>query len=139
MVGATAGAKTKPVATMGSEIETYVWSENTAVPTKYWFGIATSADFVKQTAVVAGGNIWDSANSGATWAENTAGISSTESWSGIATSADFVKQTAVVYGGKIWDSANSGVTGVENAESPNAGWVAIATSANFVKQIVAFP
>ena len=75
MFGATAGAKTKPVATMGSEIETYVWTErdqysgNALTSSQAWRGIAVSDDFVKQAAVVSNVRIWGSANSGVFWTE----------------------------------------------------------------------
>ena len=64
-----------------------------------------SADGIKQTAVVFGGQIYVSTNSGNTWIAKE----SNRWWTSVAMSADGTKQTAVVNGGQIYISGGSGV------------------------------
>jgi hypothetical protein len=61
-----------------------------------------SADGTKRSAVVKGGNIWSSVNSGSTWSENTFSPIVSPYWRGITMSADGSKRSAVVGGGNIW-------------------------------------
>ena len=59
-----------------------------------WQSIASSSDGTKLAAVVSGGFIYTSSDSGATWTERTAAGS--RNWSSIASSSDGTKLAAVV-------------------------------------------
>jgi hypothetical protein len=96
-------------------------------------GVASSADGTKLVAVYnkggLGGNIYISANSGATW--NLQSSAPTTNWWSVASSADGSKLVAVVNGGRIYKSADSGVTWTPQTSSPSApAWNAVASSAN---------
>ena len=58
-------------------------------------------DGAKLAAVVSGGNIWTSTDSGATWTEDTS-VGGTKGWNSITSSNDGTKLAAVVYYGNIW-------------------------------------
>ena len=82
------------------------WTEDTSVGiTKVWLDITSSSDGTKLAAVVSGGNIWTSTNSGATWTEDTS-VGSTKNWHGITSSSDGTKLAATVAGGNIWTSTD---------------------------------
>jgi photosystem II stability/assembly factor-like uncharacterized protein len=93
-----------------------------------WYAVAMSSDGVKQTAVVNGGYIWVSTDSGNTWTQKATSLN----WYAVAMSSDGVKQTAVVYGGYIWVSTDSGNTWTQKATSLN--WYAVAMSSDGVIQ-----
>ena len=91
---------------------------------KRWRSIASSSDGTKLAAVVDGGNIWISADSGVSWTA----VASQQSWSAIASSSDGKKLAAVVNGGNIWTSADSGVSWT--AVASQQLWSAIASSSD---------
>ncbi len=92
------------------------WTENTSTVTKYWYYITSSSDGTKLAAIVKGGNIWTSIDSGLSWIENI--ISTTaRSWYGITSSSDGTKLAAVVQNGNIWTSVNSGQTWTDRGET----------------------
>ena len=91
-----------------------------------WTSITSSADGTKLAAVVSGGSIYTSADSGATWTEQTAAGS--RYWSSIASSADGTKLAAVVESGSIYTSADSGATWTEQTAAGSRGWQSIASS-----------
>jgi len=91
---------------------------------KAWRNIASSSDGTKLAAVVDGGNIWISADSGVSWTA----VASQQSWSAIASSSDGKKLAAVVNGGNIWTSADSGVSWT--AVASQQLWSAIASSSD---------
>jgi photosystem II stability/assembly factor-like uncharacterized protein len=93
-----------------------------------WYSVAMSADGTKQTAVVRGGQIYISGDSGETW--NTK--ASNRQWASVAISADGTIQTAVVSGGQIWVSNDSGETW--NAKDSNRQWQSVAMSSDGTKQ-----
>jgi hypothetical protein len=66
----------------------------------HWGSVASSADGTHLVAVVDGGQIYTSANSGATWTAQ-AGAPST-SWLSVASSSDGTHLVAVVDGGQIY-------------------------------------
>ena len=83
-------------------------------PKKKWTAITSSANGDKLAAIVVGGNIWTSSNSGATWTEDTS-VNAKKNWVSITSSTDGTKLAAVVFGGgKIWTSSDSGATWTED-------------------------
>ena len=60
-----------------------------------------SSDGTKLAAIVSGGNIWTSTDSGETWTE-VKPTESTQGWHGITSSSDGTKLAAVVNNGNIW-------------------------------------
>jgi hypothetical protein len=93
-----------------------------------WASVAMSADGTKQTAVVPGGKIYVSTDSGNTWTAKE----SNRYWSSVAMSADGTKQTAVVYSGQIYISTDSGNTWT--AKESNRNWWSVDMSADGKKQ-----
>jgi hypothetical protein len=79
-----------------------------------------------QTAVVIGGKIYTSIDSGNTWVENTTAAS--RDWQSIAMSSDGQYQTAVVRGGKIYTSSDTGNTWVENTTAASLDWFTVSMS-----------
>ena len=90
---------------------------------KNWRHITSSSDGTKLVAVVDGGNIWTSPDSGLSWIERPFTPSY---WSGITSSSDGTKLAAVVDGGYIWRSTDSGVSWGSTATSQN--WSGITSS-----------
>ena len=78
-----------------------------------WASIASSSDGTKLAAVVSGGQIYSSTDSGVTWTAQE----SSRSWLSIASSSDGTKLAAVVDGGQIFTSVSfvSYVVTVPNA------------------------
>ena len=81
----------------------------------------------KLAAGVNGGQIYTTADSGATWTARA----STQDWQAIASSADGTKLVACVVNGQIYTSSDSGVTW--NARASNQGWYSVASSADGTK------
>jgi hypothetical protein len=75
-------------------------------------------------AVVAGGQIYTSTDSGVAWTARE----SNRNWRSVASSSDGVKLVAVVAGRQIYTSADSGVTWT--ARESNRNWQSVATSAD---------
>ena len=96
------------------------WTQ-TSAPITNWTSVASSADGTKLVALVYGGPIYKSTNSGATWTITTAPITN---WQAAAASADGTKLVAVVDGGQIYLSSNSGETWAA-ASTPATNWFAI--------------
>ena len=69
--------------------------------------ITSSSDGTKLAAVVQGGNIWTSVDSGKNWVEDQS-VGNTQNWHAITSSSDGTNLAAVAYGGKIWISIDSG-------------------------------
>ena len=93
-----------------------------------WSSITSSADGTKLAAVVSGGSIYTSTNSGATWTEQTAAGS--RYWYSITASADGTKLAAVPYSGYIYTSTDSGATWTEQTAAGSRKWQSIASSAD---------
>lgn len=82
----------------------------------------------KLAAVVNGGDIWTSADGGATWTDRTAPGSL--SWFSIASSADGSRLAAVELGGDIWTSTDGGTSWTDQAAAGARRWNSIASSAD---------
>jgi hypothetical protein len=85
-------------------------------------------------AVVNGGSIYTSTDSGATWTAQANAPST--SWSSIASSADGTRLVAVVNGGKIYTSSTSLGSGVQGSSGQfqylgNGAWQAVTPTGNF--------
>ena len=107
----------------------WTWTQRT--PMRNWRSITSSSDGTKLAAVVNGGNIWTSSDSGDTWTELVI-VGSTKSWKSITSSSDGMKLAAVVYNGNIWIyDANSGLVLAGGGLPKN--WVSITSSANGTK------
>lgn len=100
--------------------------ELTSAPAASWYGVASSADGSKLVAVVSGGSIYTSTNSGLSWISNNAPI---KSWSSVASSVDGKKLVAVVHEGPIYTSTNGGTTWISN-NAPTKRWWGVASSAD---------
>jgi len=92
-----------------------------------WWSITSSADGTKLAAVVDGGQIYTSSDSGVTWTARE----SSRNWRSITSSADGTKLAAIVYGGQIYTSTDSGVTWT--ARESNRNWQSITSSADGAK------
>ena len=75
-------------------------------PVEKWTAITSSLDGTKLTAVVFGGNIWRSSDSGTSWTI----VGTEKSWSDITSSSDGKILTAVALMHGIWRSIDSGTT-----------------------------
>ncbi|WP_345739054.1 IPT/TIG domain-containing protein, partial [Prosthecobacter algae] len=100
-----------------------VWTQRTSGFSS-WSAITSSADGSKLAAVIFGGLIFTSADSGVTWTARD----SSRNWTSITSSADGSKLAAVVSGGQIYTSTDSGVTWTARDSSRN--WSSIASSAD---------
>ena len=96
-----------------------------------WGSITSSADGSKLAAVVNGGQIYTSTDSGVTWTEQNSG---SRPWGSITSSADGSKLAAAdrygpnYQGGQIYTSTDSGVTWT--ADGGNRRWSSITSSAD---------
>jgi photosystem II stability/assembly factor-like uncharacterized protein len=96
---------------------------------RQWRAVGSSADGTKLVAVVYGGQIYTSTDSGATWTARD----SNRNWLGVASSDDGTKLVAVVLGGQIYTSTNSGVSWT--ARESNRFWGAVASSDDGTKLV----
>jgi len=94
-----------------------------------WFSVASSADGSKLVAVVLGGQIYTSTDSGRIWTARD----SARDWFSVASSADGSKLVAVEYGGQIYTSTDSGLTWTARDSARN--WRSVASSADGSKLI----
>ena len=117
------------------------WSTSTidAVGDHFWSMSASSADGTKLVigesgAYIghwAGGPIYTSTDSGATWTEQTG--AGQHGWRSIASSADGTKLAAIDQGGYIYTSTDSGVTWIQQTGSGQHQWYSITSSADGTK------
>ena len=91
---------------------------------QYWTSIASSSDGTKLAAVVNGGFIWTSTDSGVNWTPRA----SSQIWTSIASSSDGKKLAAVVNTGFIWTSTDSGLSWTNRTSSEY--WRSIASSSD---------
>jgi hypothetical protein len=97
----------------------------------HWTSITSSSDGTKLAAVVTGGQIYTSTDSGITWTVSSS--SPTEYWGSITSSSDGTKLAAGVtggYGGQIYTSTDSGITWTVSSSSPTEGWSSITSSSD---------
>ncbi|TFJ82444.1 hypothetical protein NSK_006270 [Nannochloropsis salina CCMP1776] len=85
----------------------------------------------KLAAVVAGGSIWTSTNSGVSWIERT--DAGSRQWQSIASSSNGTKLAAVVIPGYIYTSTDAGVSWTERLDDDSRVWRSIASSSDGTK------
>ncbi len=123
-----------PLTDLANAAITYNWAKantGTIGDVLVWSSITASADGTKLAAVVSGGSIYTSTDSGATWTEQTAAGS--RSWQSITASADGTKLAAVVSGGSIYTSTDSGATWTQRTAAGSRSWSSITASADGTK------
>ena len=99
--------------------------------TRSWGSVATSSDGTKLVAgVLNGGNIYTSADSGATW---TPRYSFSDSWTAMASSSDGTKLVAAGYPEKLYTSMDSGITWT--ARESSRFWNGVASSSDGTKLV----
>ena len=101
------------------------WTQ-TSAPITNWNSVASSSDGNKLVAVVNGGGIYTSGDSGDSW--NLTGAPS-NNWAGVACSVDGNKIVAVIGGGGIWTSADFGGSWTQTSAT-NGSWSSVAASVN---------
>jgi hypothetical protein len=117
-----------------SSVLSNTWVERTVVGSKIWTSITSSSDGTKLAAVVYGGYIYTSTDSGVTWIARS--VAGQRNWMSITSSADGTKLAAVVgYGstGYIYTSIDSGVTWTERTSAGVRQWVNIISSIDGTK------
>ena len=110
----------------------YDWSQ--VATSRDWTSITSSSDGTKLAAVVNGGYIYTSTDSGATWTQRTA--SGSRYWYSITSSSDGTKLAAVVDSGYIYTSTDSGATWTERSPvtaSTTRTWYSITSSSDGTK------
>jgi len=123
----------------------FVWESQTVAASQSFKQISSSADGVRLSAVVNGGYVYTSSDSGKNWTrQDSAGQ---RPWTGIASSSDGLRLAASTYGGDIYTSSDGGITwidrpapispdfngGANGHGSYNKTWTSIASSADGLK------
>ena len=113
-----------------------IQGSNLAVPlaaqnagSRSWRSVASSSDGSKLVAVVQGGQIYTSADSGLNWTARD----SARNWNSVASSSDGSKLVAVVSSGQIYTSVNSGVNWTARDSARN--WNSVASSSDGSKLV----
>ena len=104
----------------------------TSLGNKNWQSVASSVDGAKLVAVVQGGLIYTSTDSGENWTERASSLGN-KNWYSVASSADGTKLVAVINGGLIYTSTDSGENWSPRDSSRN--WTDVASSASGTKLI----
>jgi len=84
----------------------------------YWFDLASSSDGTKLVAVVYGGHVYTSTDSGVNWIERVGSVD----WYAVASSSDGTKLVVVIDGGQIYTSTDSGVNWAQRTVCLCARW-----------------
>ncbi len=92
--------------------------------TQNWGSVASSTDGTHLVAVVYGGQIYTSTDSGLTWTAQA----TNQYWLSVASSADGTHLVAAVYGGQIYTSPDSGLTWAARATTQS--WNSVTSSAD---------
>jgi parallel beta-helix repeat protein len=117
--------------TLGAGSGGWVERVNGGSQTGKWYAITSSSDGTKLAAVVQNGYIYTSADSGATWTQQTG--SGSRGWYAITSSSDGTKLAAVEYNGYIYTSTDSGLTWTQQTGSGSRAWNSITSSSNGTK------
>ena len=103
----------------------------TSAPSKSWREIDMSSDGSRIVAVVYGGFIWTSSDSGVSWSQQNG--SGSRNWLSVASSSSGARLVAVVNGGYIYTSNNYGVSWTEETSAGNRSWRGVAISSDGTK------
>ena len=109
------------------------WVDQIGSGSRNWSAITSSADGTKLVAVVGGGDIYTSTNSGVTWTDQTA--AGYRGWEGNTSSADGTKLAAISYRGDIYTSTDSGATWIDQTSAGSRNWNSITSSADGTKLV----
>jgi hypothetical protein len=96
---------------------------------RQWFSVASDSTGAKLAAVVYGGQVYTSTNSGVDWTARD----STRSWFGVASDSTGTNLVAWELDGKIYTSANSGVSWT--ARDSNRFWYGVASDSTGAKLV----
>jgi hypothetical protein len=99
----------------------------TSAPALNWAVAASSSDGTKLAAIVGGGSIYTSSDSGTTWSSSSGPI---DSWTGIASSSDGSRLAASTWNDGIYLSTNFGASWQQAAATSNGVWQTIACSSD---------
>ena len=102
------------------------WVQTIAPPSN-WVAAASSSDGVELAAIVGGGSIYTTSDSGRTWSASSA---PTDSWTGIASSSDGTRLAACSWDDGIYLSTNSGVSWQQSSVTSNGVWQTIGCSSD---------
>ena len=102
--------------------------QQTNAPTELWHSVASSASGSNLAAVVDGGGIYTSTNSGVAWTQQPG--APIQSWTCLASSANGSNLVAGISGSGIWGSTNAGVNWAQEINAPNENWESLACSAD---------
>ena len=112
----------------------FVWTAHALAPhpgSHGWSSVTSSSDGTLLAAVVFGGDIYTSSNSGATWTNETTGTAlSGLGWQTITSSSDGTHLAAVVFGGDIYTSADGGTTWTDQTAAGSRLWTSITSSSD---------
>ena len=115
------------------DISNNTFSTSTSSTTYNWQSVASSSDGTKLVAVVYGGYIYTSADSGSTWTQRTS--DATRNWQSVASSSDGTKLVAVVFNGYIYTSTDSGSTWTQSTSAGSRNWQSVASSSDGTKLV----
>ena len=101
----------------------------------YWQSISLSSTGLYVTAVISGGSIFTSANTGGAWTERNG--TAAKNWNGVAMSPDGTQIVGIVGNGSIWISLDSGNTWTAQTGPGTANWQSVSMSADGTKMIAA--
>jgi len=104
------------------------WTPGSGTGPQTWSSITSSINGNKLAAGTIGGDIWTSADYGATWTDRTG--PGARIWTSIASSQGGGHLAATTNGGDIWTSADSGATWTDRTTSGPHSWTSIASSTN---------
>jgi hypothetical protein len=119
------------IAKIGSFTNTYTYPLSPVAINKNWQVITSSSDGIKLAAVVYGGYIYTSTDSGASWTERTA--PGYRNWNSITSSSDGTKLAATPNGGYIYTSTDSGANWTERTVAGSRSWRCITSSSDGTK------
>ena len=118
-------------ASIGSASATSTWTDRTGAGTRDWRSIAASSDGTKLVAVVYGGDIYTSTDSGANWTDRTG--AGARNWILVASSVDGAKLAAADSNGYIYTSTDSGANWTAQTNSGQRAWGGLAMSSDGTK------
>jgi phage pi2 protein 07 len=102
----------------------HTWNLLGGAGLRNWYGIACSSDGAKVVAVVNGGFIYTSINSGTSWTQRA----SSNTWYSVVSSLDGVYLVASAYGEYIYTSNDSGQNWIQRTGAGIHNWISLTSS-----------